>query len=304
MDDHLDQWRPFTRADAVRAGVDPRVLRTSRYRRIFRGVWIRREAWTDDTAIDAALALHPEDAVASHFSAARLYRLPVPEHPFEHVTVLEPDDRRYRREVKSHVTRHPLPVVSWQGRRVTHPFRTFVDLAGWISLVDLVVLGDAMVRVLKLRAHDLVAFCRSSTDYYAGLARDAASYVRDGVDSPMESRLRMLIVLAGLPEPTVNHLLLDERGRVRRRLDLSYPGIKLIIEYDGRHHIERVKQWEADLDRREEFDDGDWKVLVVTAAGVYREPSRTLERIRRNLILRGFGSVPRVNPAWRSHFSA
>ena len=120
----------------------------------------------------------------------------------------------------------------------------------------------------------------------------------------METRLRMLIVLAGLPEPKVNHLLLDQHGRVRRRLDLSYPGIKLIIEYDGRHHVERVKQWEADLDRREELDDGDWKILVVTADGIYREPSRTLERIRRNLILRGYGPVPRVNPVWRSHFSA
>ena len=48
--------------------------------------------------------------------------------------MFEPDDRRYRREVKSHVTQHPLPVVTWQGRRVTHPFRTFVDLAGWIAI--------------------------------------------------------------------------------------------------------------------------------------------------------------------------
>ena len=44
-----------------------------------------------------------------------------------------------------------------------------------------------------------------------------------------ESRLRMLIVLAGLPEPKVNHKLLDERGRVRRRLDLSYPDLRLIV---------------------------------------------------------------------------
>ena len=37
------------------------MLRTSLYRRIFRGVWVRRDAWTDDTPIDAALALHPPD---------------------------------------------------------------------------------------------------------------------------------------------------------------------------------------------------------------------------------------------------
>ncbi|MBY9075419.1 hypothetical protein K1X13_11365 [Nocardioides sp. WL0053] len=39
----LDLRRPFTRADAVRAGISPRVLRTSRFRRIFRGVYVLRE---------------------------------------------------------------------------------------------------------------------------------------------------------------------------------------------------------------------------------------------------------------------
>ena len=151
-----------------------RILRTSLYRRIFRGVWIRRDAWTRTRhPIDAALALHPPEAVRQPLQR----RPPVTAYRSRSTrsstsTVFEPDDRRYRREVKSHVTQHPLPVVTWHGRRVTHPYRTFVDLAGWISLVDLVVLGDAMLRVLKLRADDLVAFCRSSTDYYAGLARE------------------------------------------------------------------------------------------------------------------------------------
>lgn len=302
--DSFDDRRPFTRADAVRAGVDPRILRTSRFRRIFRDVWIHRDAWTDETPIRGALHIHPPTACASHFSAARLFGLPVPEHPFEHVTVQAADERRYRAGIKSHVTERPLPVVRHRGLRVTHPLRTFVDLAGWLSLVDLVVLGDAMVRVLGIKATEIEAFCRESTDYYAGLARLGASYVRDGVDSPMESRLRMLIVLAGLPEPKVNHKLLDSRGRVRRRFDLSYPSIKLVIEYDGRQHIERIEQWTSDLDRREELDDGDWKILIVTSDGIYREPDRTLKRIRRNLILRGYGHVPPLDPAWTAHFTA
>ena len=91
---------------------------------------------------------------------------------------------------------------------------------------------------------------------------------------------------------------------MRRRLDLSYPDIKLVIEYDGRHHIEREKQWSSDLNRREELDDGEWKTLVVTSDGIYREPDRTLQRIRRNLILRGYGHVPPLDPAWTAHFTA
>ena len=62
----LDLRRPFTRADAVRAGIDPRVLRTSRFRRIFRGVYVLREQpVTPLTRTQAALALHPPTAFAS-----------------------------------------------------------------------------------------------------------------------------------------------------------------------------------------------------------------------------------------------
>jgi hypothetical protein len=59
----------------------------------------------------------------------------------------------------------------------------------------------------------------------------------------MESRLRMLLVLAGLPEPTVNHIVRDDRGNWVRRFDLAYPDLRIAIEYDGRHHIERQEQW-------------------------------------------------------------
>ena len=46
----------------------------------------------------------------------------------------------------------------------------------------------------------------------AKLARRAARFVRDGVDSAMETRLRMLLVLAGLPAPEVNFILPPRPG--------------------------------------------------------------------------------------------
>jgi len=110
-------------------------------------------------------------------------------------------------------------------------------------------------------------------------------------------------VLAGLPEPEVNVKLYDRQGRVRRRLDLSYPAIRLIVEYDGRQHAEDIEQWNSDLERREEFDDGHWRILVVTAKGIYREPERTLQRVRKALIARGHQGVPRrLSDDWRIHF--
>ncbi len=289
----LDIRRPFTRADAVRAGVPPSILRTSRFRRIFRGVYVSADV-PDSPFVraEAALVLHPPTAFVSHTTAARLYDLPVPADPQVHVTVPADRDRRSRPEIRCHVATKPPRVAAVRGIRVSHPFQMFVELASMLSLVDLVVVGDALVKLFNCPAERLVEECRSSSDRHAATALGAARYVREEVDSPMETRLRMLIVLAGLPEPEVNFKIRDTDGRVRRRLDLSYPALRLIVEYDGRQHIERELNWDSDLDRREEFDDEHWRILVVTAKGIYREPGRTVTRVQRALKARGCRDLP------------
>lgn len=303
-DPPLDPRRPFTRADAVRAGIDPKILRTSRFRRIFRAVYISAEV-PDSSRVraEAALLLHPPSAFVSHTTAAALCNLPVPPDPLTHVTVLADRDRRRRPQIENHVATTQPRVATIGGLRVSHPFRMFVELASMLSLVDLVVVGDALVRIAKIEPERLVEACARSTDQHAARALRAARYVRAEVDSPMESRLRMLIVLAGLPEPKVNHKIRDEHGNVLRRLDLSYPELQLIVEYDGRQHIEREANWQGDLDRREEFDDDGWRILVVTSKGVYKEPGRTIARVHRALKARGCRDLPRrLSDDWRAHF--
>jgi hypothetical protein len=120
----------------------------------------------------------------------------------------------------------------------------------------------------------------------------------------METRLRMLLVLAGLPEPRVDVRELNEDGSWRRRYDLCYPEYRIIIEYDGRQHAEDVDQWEHDLDRREELDDAAFRILVVTAKGIFVDPGRTIERVRRVLQARGCTADLTVDPRWREHFRA
>ncbi len=296
--------RPFTRAQLREAGYDQSILRTTDFKQVMRGVWIHRDGVDDDTLIGAALAIHPEAAWASHTSAAEVLRLPVPSHAFVHVSVSEKDDRRYRPKIKPHVTKRPRRLWRVRGMRVTDPVTTFIQCAGQLSFVDRVILGDAIVRRYDITAGQLRQKCDSSDDYYAGLARDAARFVRDGVDSPMESRLRLLIVLAGLPEPQVDYRIYDESGVLLRRYDLCYPRIKLIVEYDGRQHAGSTAQWTRDLNRREDLDDEGSRIIVVTAEGIFVEPARTLQRIRRQLVLRGWGNVPPVNPRWAQHFAS
>lgn len=301
--EEFDDHRPFTRAQLRKAGRDPRILRGPDYVSVIRPTWVHRDGVDEDTRILAALLIHPGGAFASHFSAARLWGLPVPDHRFEHVTVRRHKDRRERTELKSHVTKRVRRLDQVRGIPVTDVVTTFVELAGWLPLVDLVVLGDAIVKRFGITPSRLVRACRSSGDYYAKAAARAASYVRAGVDSPMETRLRMLIVLAGLPEPRVNVQVRDEDGRIRRRYDLSYPELKIIIEYEGRQHADDRVQWERDIDRREELDEDGWRILLVTSTGVYREPERTLVRIRKLLIERGLPDLPDLDDTWREHFA-
>ena len=213
----------------------------------------------------------------------------------------DPAERRQRRGLRCHVAAidaSEIRIVG--GLRISAPNRMFVELASFLPLVDLVVLGDWMVRQRLTSVADLVEYCRTSPDQHARLAREAATYVRERVDSPMESRLRMLLVLAGLPEPQVNRQVRDAGGTVVLRLDLSYPGVRVAVEYDGRQHLELVDQWERDVERRDDLDG--WRVVTVTSKGIYREPEKTLLRVWRALHERGFRPLPPLKDDWRPHF--
>ena len=234
--------RPFTRAEYLAAGGGRTALRGVRYREIAKAIYVEVQQDDRDARVRAALMIHPEEAFASHWSAARVLKLPVPDNAFEHLTVREREDRHYRPWLKPHVTIRKRGVMVVRGMRVTDPITTFLQMAGFISLVDLVVLGDAIVRKYRIPPARLLEAARKSTDYYAAAARRAAAYVRKGVDSPMETRLRMLIVLAGLPEPVVNVVLVHEDGSWRRRFDLCYVRIKLVVEYNGRQHREEPQR--------------------------------------------------------------
>jgi hypothetical protein len=119
----------------------------------------------------------------------------------------------------------------------------------------------------------------------------------------MESRLRLLLVLAGIPEPEVNITVRDADGTPLRSYDLSWPDVLVVVEYEGRVHAERMGQWEKDLQRREALDDHAVRLLVVTARGIYSSPGRTIERVWQVLKARRLpGLPPRPSDEWRVHF--
>ena len=289
----------FTRAGALSAGSTAWSFRRS-HRQLFHGVHVPKDDVVDEVRLSgAALSICPRGSYLSHFSAARLFGGVVPDDPDVHVT--SPTNRPKARGIAGHRAKRNQRVTTWRGLRTTTPMQTFLDLAQVLSLVDVVVLGDSLVKRGRFTTQQLVAFVAESTGPHHRLAKRAAALVRKGVDSPMESRLRLLIVLAGLPEPTVNHRVLDAEGQVVYRFDLSYPEYGLIIEYDGRQHADSTEQWHHDLDRDEVLDDWQVRRLVVVSSGIYNTPGRTLSRITRAMRQRGM-TVPPLSDEWRRHF--
>jgi very-short-patch-repair endonuclease len=298
----FDPMRPFTRAQAIAAGITDRQLRGPRYVQLLGGYYISSSV--PDLSLErtrAALLVHPPGAVATHFSSARLRKVPISSDAVEHVTVARADDRRHRHGLRCHVAAIAAEQVEVvDGIRISAPLQMFVELASALPLVELVVVGDWLVRHGWTSCQQLVEFCTTTHQRHAKRARQAASHVRERVDSPMETRLRMLLVLAGLPEPQVNLRIRGEDGAVLLRFDLSYPRLKVAVEYDGRHHLEDPAQWERDVERRDDTDG--WRVVTVTSKGIYREPERTIARVARALRERGLRPAPALRDDWRAHF--
>ncbi|HZA30317.1 MAG TPA: DUF559 domain-containing protein, partial [Propionibacteriaceae bacterium] len=172
-----------------------------------------------------------------------------------------------------------------------------------VSLIDLVIAGDSLVKATVLDPGELVEAAKVWLGRNAKRARQAAALVRAGVDSPMETRLRLLIVFAGLPEPEVNVVLRDSAGNWQWRLDLCYQSLKVIVEYDGRQHAFDDSQWAHDLDRREVLERLGWRLIVIQSNGIYERPLRTLHRIRAALEERGARGLPKkFDQEWTRHF--
>lgn len=277
-------------ATAAALHVSAARVRGPRFRRVLRGVYV--EASTPPTLLldlDAAMLLTPH-GWASHLSAAALLGVPVPAGSPMHLGIFRGQPRCRVPGVRIH--EHRLaPELTWiQERPCVLPATVLNQLAsravGW-DLPDLVAAGDVLVRHEHCSPVDLLAACVPGS-----LATAAAALVRPGVDSPPETRLRLLLVLAGLPEPESNRRVLNAHGGWLAQPDLSYPEQRIAIEYEGEHHRTDRRQWQRDIARQENVEAEGWIVLRVTARDLYQQPGPTACRVLEALHRRQHPDAP------------
>lgn len=302
----LDVRRPFNRAQARAAGIRLREILGPQFHKILYDSYVSSSVpITTKLRAEAALSMSVAGSYVSHHTAAELWGGVVPACSDVHITVPGQSPRSRRQGIRAHSTTGSRMTSTFQGLRMSSPTQAFLELAASLDLVELVVLGDSLVKRKHVTPDDLVMAASQWTGSGAARARKAARFVRKGVDSPKETRLRMLLVLAGLPEPTVNVIIRNPDGSWRMRFDLSYPGLKLIIEYDGRQHTESSGQWRRDLRRREELDRLGWRLIVITSDDLHDAPGAVLTRVREALIDRGaVGIRRRFKTEWIRYFAS
>lgn len=231
----------------------------------------------------------PQDAFFSHDTAALLWGMPLP-WQFEsssklHVAVPNPARAPHAQGIAGHklMVDDADIVTRSDGLRLTSPNRTWLDLGTRLSLVHLVAAGDFALhwRHPLTTAADLAReLVRRKNRRGLALLHTAVALLNDRSESAPESILRVLIVLAGLPEPTVNRIVTDRFGEFVARTDLVIAELGLVIEYMGDYHRTTKGQWRADMTRRSKLEAEGWRVLELNADDLC-DPEELVARILR-----------------------
>ncbi|QYF73816.1 hypothetical protein [Cryobacterium sp. PAMC25264] len=261
----------FTLADARAAGVSTKRTRANDLEIPFRGVRVLVGGERERSSLAQAYAAGmPSGHFFSHITAAQLLGIPLPQGASQdsrlHVGVVAPERAPRMKGVVGHTfsVRPDRSLVD--GLAVTSPVTTWCDLASTLGLDDLIAAGDFLLGTRRPPAAliDLTAavahrFGQRGTQRL----RQALVWVRPRVESRQETRLRLLILRAGFPEPETNIYLPLRAGRKRVRGDLVYLSYRVLIEYDGEHHRTDSVQYARDLERLDDVMADGWRVIRV-----------------------------------------
>ncbi len=100
-------------------------------------------------------------------------------------------------------------------------------------------------------------------------------------ESPLETRLRVLLTRAGLAPEALQYNVYDDDGRFLARVDLAWPSVKLAVEVDGREYHESPKALFRDRERANDLVDIRWRVIRITWRDILEHPEDVIRRIRR-----------------------
>ena len=260
----------------------PAQLRSSAWRSLRRDVYADSRLEVTHRVLAAGVSLvMPRAGALAGLTAAASWGAPDLVGPEDPVEVVVPPGVRWTPGPGVVVRTAPLDgdvVVGRRGLRLTCRVRTAVDLIRRGPVEDAVVLLDQLVHTGVVGLDDVrCAADRLPRSRGSRQARKVAGLADGFAQSPQETRLRLLLLGSGLPEPVAQFRVFDDEGFVAR-LDFAYPDLKIALEYDGLWHGDR-RVFLDDRRRLNRLNAAGWVVIHVTLEDL-RRPEWLVARIQ------------------------
>lgn len=269
--------QPFLGSAAVRGGLLTRRQLDRSYRPVYRDVYLHNDV--ELTAALRARAAHvATGSTLCGLSAAAMFgaKWLDPAAPAEIVRA----DRHTRAGIVVRTwTVAPDEVCLVASIRCTTPVRTAFDIGRSRPVDEAVPVLDALLSATRIKPTQVLAVARRYPGA-RGVARlrTVLDLVDGGAESPPESRLRLLLMNAGLPRPETQ----IEFHELRIRVDLGWRQWKVAVEYDGVQHWADRRQRAWDIERIALLEAAGWAVVRVSSV-MLAHPERLVERVRAKL---------------------
>lgn len=244
-----------------------------------RGVRLPRGE-TDVISRCSALQVARPGSVICRCTAADVWGCAVTSRNCPIHAVMSPGSEGLRREghrrMRSAIS--PADITRHYGLTITTPERTFVDIAQDVPLALVAAFGDHILRQ-QLTTRGAIDECLARSRGQRGVrrARQAAGLLDPRAESPPESVLRVTLIAAGLPAPIPQVVIRSADGAFIARGDLVYEDERIVIEYDGEHHL-TPEQQATDADRRHRLALEGWLVITITRHDL-RDPRRAIRKV-------------------------
>jgi len=219
----------------------------------------------------------PPEAVFVGPTVARIHGLDL---GGEEVDVAVPPNRGTRSRRALTVRHLALPaedVITLGGVCVTTLHRTLRDICVLAPAVEALIALDMAIRSRRTTKAALRRYVGGVTGLPGSRRLRRQIELAEPAESPMETRLRWLLISARLPRPEVQTDLYDDKGRFLGRADLYYPRARLVIEYDGGNHRDRLV---ADDRRQNLLATAGFRILRFTAVDIYQRADVVVSLVR------------------------
>jgi len=276
--------RLFSLDEARALGITPSALRGTTYERVGSRLYRYKDRIADEWGVIDALGRQlPGSAVFIRRTAAWLHGLDLA--PLDPAQVAVPPPLRLASRMGLEVQQANVAdeIVRFGSISATSLNRTLLDLCATLTPVEALVAID-MASHASLIDKDALRVYADEAKGRRGVARlRQLAALAAPAESPMETRLRWLLIEAGLPPPEVQTDLYDPSGNFLGRADLYYPDARLVIEFDGSNHRDRLV---SDNRRQNSLVRAGYRVLRFTAADLYGRPSAVVAEVAAAIRLR------------------